>query len=171
MTTAHANAASPRRAASNEEARAQEALELQDEIALLSYCTGGVPVISLSPAAVCAVRDGLRRVLGTLGDLTLVRTISALPVEEAAVLFERPLEQVWDRIGRSFERLAQVASDPTAESTWAEICRVLSRNALNLSPSAPHMASDCAAPRRSRPRSGSCRPRGNIRRRHGKKGR
>jgi hypothetical protein len=110
-------------------------------------------------------------VLGTLGDLTLIRTISALPVEEAAVLFERPLEQVWDRIGRSFERLAQIASDPTLESTWAEICRELSRNALNLPPAAPHMTSDCAAPRRSRPRRGSCRPRGNIRRRHGKKGR
>jgi hypothetical protein len=171
VTTAHANAASPRRAASNEASRAQETLELQDEIALLSYCTGGVPVISLSPAAVCAVRDGLRRVLGTLGDLTLIRTISALPVEEATVLFERPLEQVWDRIGRSFERLAQVASDPTAESTWAEICRVLSRNALTLFPAAPHAASACAAPRRSRPRRGSWRPRVGVRGRHGKRGR
>jgi hypothetical protein len=133
--TAHAHAASPSRCATLDgESPAPDALDLQEEVALLRYCTGGVPVISLSPAAVCAVRDGLRRVLGALGDLTLIRTISALPVEETTVLFERPLEQVWDRIGRSFERLAQVASDPTSESTWAEVCRGLARNALTLSP-------------------------------------
>lgn len=164
-------AASPRLTAGNEESPAPNTLELHEEIALLSYCTGGVPVISLSPAVVCAVRDGLRRVLGPFGDVTLLRTISALPVEEAAALFERPLEQVWDRIGRSFERLAQVASDPTLESSWTEICRELSRNALTLSPSARHVASDCMAPRGPRPRRASCPPRAGVRGRRGKKGR
>lgn len=168
--TAHVHAAAPpRRSTRGGDSLVPETLDLQEEVALLRYCTGGVPVISLSPAIVCAVRDGLRRVLGSLGDLTLVRTISALPVEEATALFDRPLARVWDRIGRAFERLAQVALDPAAESAWAEICQALSRNALMLSPCSPCAAYDSASPPRSRQRKVSC-PTGSRGRRT-KKGR